>query len=230
MTERAFDAVVFDAYGTLLDLQAAMARHARHLGSNWQALAAEWRIKQLEYSWIDNMTVRRPRRDFATCTADALDYVMARHGIGNELRVALLAAYERLDAYAEVPTVLTALRGSGFRLAILSNGTPAMLSAACEAAGITPLLDGIISVEQAGCFKPSPAVYALVQTELGITPARTLFVSGNPWDTQAALANGFAVVRVNRYGDPDEYGLRQHLVAELRDLAGLPAVLATQLA
>ena len=100
-----------------------------------------------------------------------------------------------------------------------------MLMAACQAAGITSLLDAIISVEQAGCFKPAPAVYGLVQAELGVTPARTLFVSGNPWDSQAALANGFSVVRVNRHGDPDEYGLRHHLVAELRDLTGLPAVL-----
>jgi 2-haloacid dehalogenase len=225
MTEQHFDAVVFDAYGTLLDVHAAMARHAKRLGSDWQALATEWRIKQLEYSWIDNMTVARARRDFAACTADALDYVLARHAIDRGLRSELLAAYERLDAYPEVPTMLATLRRHGFRLTILSNGTPKMLMAACQAAGITSLLDAIISVEQAGCFKPAPAVYGLVQTELGVTPARTLFVSGNPWDSQAALATGFAVVRVNRHGDPNEYGLRHHLVAELRDLTGLPAVL-----
>jgi 2-haloacid dehalogenase len=121
--------------------------------------------------------------------------------------------------------MLATLRRHGFRLAILSNGTPEMLMAACKAAGITSLLDAIISVEQAGCFKPAPAVYGLVQTKLGVTPARTLFISGNPWDSQAALANGFAVVRVNRHGNPDEYGLRPHLVAELQDLTGLPAVL-----
>jgi 2-haloacid dehalogenase len=225
MTGQHFDAVVFDAYGTLLDVHAAMARHAKHLGSNWQALATEWRIKQLEYSWIDNMTVHRARRDFAACTADALDYVLARHAIDGGLRSELLSAYERLDAYAEVPTMLATLRRHGLRLAILSNGTPKMLTTACQAAGITALLDAVISVEQAGSFKPAPAVYGLVQTELGVTPDRTLFVSGNPWDSQAALANGFWVVRVNRHGDPDEYGLRQHLVAELHDLTGLPAVL-----
>jgi 2-haloacid dehalogenase len=171
------------------------------------------------------MTVHRARRDFAACTADALDYVLARHAIDSGLRTELLTAYERLDAYAEVPNMLATLRGRGFRLAILSNGTPKMLTAACQAAGITSLLDAIISVEEAGCFKPAPAVYGLVQAELGVTPARTLFVSGNPWDSHAALANGFAVVRVNRHDDPDEYGLRPHLVAELQDLTGLPAVL-----
>ena len=168
------------------------------------------------------MTVHRARRDFAACTADALDYVLARHAIDGGIRSELLTAYERLDAYAEVPTMLATLRRHGFRLAILSNGTSKMLIA-CQAAGITALLHDVISVEQADSFKPAPAVYSLVQTELGVTPARTLFVSGNPWDSQAALAHGFAVVRVNRHGDPD--GLRPHLVAELRDLTGLPAVL-----
>ena len=78
MIERQFEAVVFDAYGTLLDVHAAMAHHAEHLGNNWQALATEWHTKQLEYSWIDSMTVHRTRRDFAACTADALDYVLVR--------------------------------------------------------------------------------------------------------------------------------------------------------
>jgi 2-haloacid dehalogenase len=221
-----FDAVVFDAYGTLLDVRAAMARNAQQLGSNWQALAAEWRNKQLEYSWIDSLTVHRPRRDFSTCTADALSYVLARHNIDAGIRDNLLSAYECLDAYAEVSAVLAALRGNGVRLAILSNGTPSMLAAACRAANITNLLDAIISVEQAGIFKPAPQVYGLVQSELQVAPARTLFVSGNPWDSQAALANGLAVVRINRDGDPDEYDLRRQVVAELPDLTGLPALLA----
>jgi 2-haloacid dehalogenase len=99
-----------------------------------------------------------------------------------------------------------------------------MLTAACQAAGIAALLDAIISVEQVGFFKPAPAVYGLLQAELRVTPARTLYVSGNPWDSQAALSNGFSVVRVNRYRDPDEYDLRRHVVAELHDLTGLPTL------
>ena len=98
MTERHFDAIVFDAYGTLLDVHAAMARHAERLGDDWQALATLWRIEQLEYLWIDTMTVRRARRDFAACTADALDYVLARHAVDCDLRSELLASYEQLDA------------------------------------------------------------------------------------------------------------------------------------
>ncbi len=226
MTSKRFDTVVFDAYGTLFDVHGAMARYAPQLGQNWMSLAAEWRSKQLEYSWIGSLTGHGTRRDFASCTADALDYVLAHHGIGNHgLRDELLRAYERLDAYPEVPVMLAALRERGLRLAILSNGTPAMLAAACAAAGIGSLIDAVISVEQAAIFKPASTVYALVQAELGIQPTRCLFVSGNPWDSQAARANGFSVLRVNRQGDPDEYGLRQHLVAELTDLASLPELL-----
>jgi 2-haloacid dehalogenase len=125
------------------------------------------------------------------------------------IRAELLAAYARLDSYPEVSVTLAELRERGFRLAILSNGTPTMLASACRAAGIAALLDAIISVEQAGTFKPAPSVYGLVQAELGVPPARTLFVSGNPWDSQAALVNGFAVVRINRGGDPDEYDLHR---------------------
>ena len=95
-----------------------------------------------------------------------------------------------------------------------------------DAAGIASLIDAVIGVEQAAVFKPAPAVYALVQTELGIPTTRCLFVSGNPWDSQAAKANGFPILRVNRQGDPDEYGLRQRLVAELPDLASLPELLS----
>jgi 2-haloacid dehalogenase len=237
-TVTSYDAVVFDAYGTLLDLNAAMARHASRLGDTWQVLAGEWRVKQLEYSWIDTLTALGTargtalgtdcgtRRDFAACTADALDYVLHRHGIGDSaLREALRDAYRVLDAYPEVPPMLSALQRRRLRLAILSNGTPAMLRAACAAAGITTMLDAVISVEEAGTFKPSPAVYRLVETHLGVPPRRCLFVSGNPWDTQAAVENGFAAVRVNRRDDPDEYGLRQRVVAEIRDLSALEAVL-----
>lgn len=223
MTSKRFDAVVFDAYGTLFDVHGAMARCASQLGPSWMLLAAEWRTKQLEYSWIDSLTGHGKRRDFATCTAGALEYVLARHKITSpSLRDELLRAYEQLDAYPEVPAALAALRGRGLRLTILSNGTPAMLAAACTAAGIASLIDDVISVERAAIFKPAPTVYALVEAVLGIPPHRCLFVSGNPWDSQAANANGFPVLRVNRQGDPDEYGLRERLVTELPDLARLP--------
>lgn len=226
MTPKLLEAVVFDAYGTLLDVHAAMSKHASRVGLRWKMLAVEWRTKQLEYSWIDSLTGHGKRRDFAACTADALDNVLTRHGIADPgLRDELLRAYNQLDAYPEVSGMLKTLRGRGLQLAVLSNGTPEMLAVACAAAGIASLVDAVISVEQADIFKPAPAVYELVQAELGVPPAHCLFVSGNPWDTQAALANGFAAIRVNRQADPDEYGLRGRLVAELPDLRTLPEVI-----
>lgn len=219
-------AVIFDAYGTLLDVHAAMARHAARLGPRWREVSAAWRQKQLEYTWVRSLTGPAHHEDFFLCTRDALDYVLARYGIADAaLREDLLLAYRRLDAYPEVPTVLLALRGAGVPAAILSNGAPRMLDEACEAAGIADLLDAVLSVEEVGVFKPDPRVYRLATRHFGAPPEAMAFVSANPWDTQAALANGFRAVRVNRGSEPDEYGLREAGVPELRDLAPLPALL-----
>jgi 2-haloacid dehalogenase len=124
-----------------------------------------------------------------------------------------------------VPAVLRALRAAGIPAAILSNGTPGMLAEACEAAGIATLLDEILSVEEVGAFKPDPRVYRLATRQFGAPSEAMVFVSANAWDTQAALANGFRVVRVNRAGEPDEYGLRAAGVPEIAGLAALPALL-----
>lgn len=219
-------AVVFDAYGTLLDAHAAMARHAARLGPNWQALSQEWRAKQLEYSWVRTLAGPAHHRDFARLTDDALAYVAARHNITDQALLAdLRAAYRRLDAYPEVRPMLTALRAAGIARAILSNGAPAMLAEATEAAGIADLLDDVLSVESVGLFKPDPRVYRLATERFAVPAGRLLFVSSNPWDAFGAHQFGFRVVRVNRAGLPDEYGLRGH-VTELADLAALPAHLS----
>ncbi|MBW8270546.1 haloacid dehalogenase type II [Caldovatus aquaticus] len=218
-------AVIFDAYGTLLDVHAATARHAARLGPHWRTISAEWRQKQLEYTWVRSLAGPAHHENFFLCTRDALDYVFARHGIADAaLREDLLRAYRRLDAYPEVPAVLRALRAAGVPVAILSNGAPGMLAEACEAAGIAALLDAVLSVEEVGVFKPDPRVYRLAVRHFGAEPEEMAFVSANPWDAQAALANGFRAVRVNRADDPDEYALRGAGVPELRDLAPLPGL------
>jgi 2-haloacid dehalogenase len=121
--------------------------------------------------------------------------------------------------------MLRALRGRGITTAILSNGTPHMLEAATQAAGIRGLLDEVLSVEEVGVFKPDPRVYRLARRQFGAPPDEMLFVSVNPWDTQAAHHAGFRAIRVNRAGDPDEYGLRAAGVPEIADLAALPALI-----
>ncbi|MBR0652738.1 haloacid dehalogenase type II [Roseomonas terrae] len=220
------EAVVFDAYGTLLDVNAAMERHAARLGDRWAALSAEWRAKQLEYSWVRSLTGAAHHEDFWLCTRDALAFVFARHNIRDAgLEKDLMAAYGALPAYPEVPAMLRALRGAGIATAILSNGTPGMLADAVAAAGIENLIDEVLSVELVGVFKPDPRVYRLATRQFGCAPDDLAFVSGNAWDAQAALAFGMRVVRVNRAGAPDEYGLAEAGVPVLGDLGGLPGLL-----
>lgn len=219
----AVSAVIFDAYGTLLDVNSAMARHAAALGPEWPRISADWRSKQLEYSWVRSLTGPAHHEDFWLCTREALDTVLARHGIRDlALRDQLLDAYRALSAYPEVPAMLAALRDAGIPAAILSNGSPWMLEGAVEAAGIAPLLEAVISVEEVGVFKPDPRVYALACRQFGAPASDMIFVSANPWDAQAAAHQGFATIRVNRDNSPDEYGLAAMLLAELPDLTRIP--------
>jgi 2-haloacid dehalogenase len=215
-------AAVFDAYGTLLDVHTAMARHAARLGQDWQRLSAEWRTKQIEYTWVRSLAGSPHHRDFWSLTQEALAFVAQRHGIGDQALLGeVLAAYRQLPAYPEVPRMLAALRDRHVPVAILSNGEPTMLADAVRAAGISELLDEVLSVEAVGVFKPNPRVYRLAAERFGLEPGAIAFFSSNPWDAFGALAFGFRVFWVNRSGQPDEYSLRGH-VTELADLAGVP--------
>lgn len=216
-------AVVFDAYGTLFDVHAAVARHAEAIGPDAGRLSELWRTKQLEYSWV--MALARQRSDFWTLTQDALDHALARlPQIDKTWREPLLDAYRTLDSYPEVAGVLGRLREAGLRTAILSNGTAAMLARAVEAAGIGGGLDAVISVDEAATFKTDPATYALTEARLGVGPARTLFVSSNRWDVAGATAFGLRCLWVNRAGLPDEYpGLPP--VAAASSLGALPELI-----
>jgi 2-haloacid dehalogenase len=218
-------AVVFDAYGTLLDVHAAMARHADRLGADWPLISADWRRRQLEYSWVRSLAGRPHHRDFWHLTRDALDWVAARYGIRDLAVLAdVLLAYRRLDAYPEALAVLRRIRERGLPVAILSNGEPGMLAEATGSAGLDQLLDAVLSVEAAGVFKPDPRVYRLAEERFGLPAGRMAFVSSNPWDVFGAHACGFQVFWVNRTGQPPEYGLRE-VAVELADLAALPPVL-----
>ncbi len=222
----ALRAVIFDAYGTLLDVHAPMAAEAARIGPHWRQVSADWRMKQLEYSWVRSLTGPAAHQDFWACTQGALDWVATRHRLHDPaLYAALLGAYRACPAYAEVPSLLQALRGAGLATAILSNGTPGMLAEACATAGIAGLLDAVLSVETVGVFKPHPLVYRLPVRHFRLRPEEMGFVSANPWDSQAALAAGYRAVRLNRTGEPDEYGLRG-VAPEIAGLADLPAVLA----
>lgn len=218
-------AVVFDAYGTLLDVHAAMQRHADRLPPDWERISAEWRTKQLEYSWVRSLTGPGHHCTFWQVTEDALAFVAAGHGITDPAVLDLLRdAYRRLPAYPDTAPSLQALRAQGLQTAILSNGDPAMLDAAVQAGGLAPLLDAVLSVEDVGVFKPDPRVYALMTRRFGLDPAQVAFVSSNAWDAQGAAAFGARVFWCNRKGQPDEYGLSA-VATVITGLDTLPSLL-----
>jgi len=219
-------AVVFDAYGTLLDVHAAMARHAGRLGANWQDISAVWRRKQLEYSWVRSLTGPEAHRDFWHLTKDALAWTAARHGISDTaLLNDVLDAYRVLQPFDEVPEVLRRIQAMGLPRAILSNGTEAMLADAVASAKIDHLLDFVMSIDTVGVFKPDPRVYHMAETTLGYPASQIAFVSSNAWDAFGARSFGFQVYWVNRAGDPPEYG-SEGGITELLKLTALPDLLS----
>jgi 2-haloacid dehalogenase len=217
---------VFDAYGTLLDVHAAIARHRAAAGPDAERLSEIWRIKQLEYSWT--LTLAGRYVDFWTLTEHALDFALARvPSVDKALKPQLLAAYQTLDAYPDARPILGELKSRGSSTAILSNGTPAMLSSAIAAAKLESVLDAVLSVDQLRIYKPRPEVYQLACDFFHVTPAEIIFISANRWDVMGAQAFGFRTVWVNRTGAPDEYGGASRTVASLAELAtidwaGLP--------
>ncbi len=216
-------AVVFDAYGTLLDTVSATRRHAPRLGEGWEAFGALWRAKQFEYTWTRSLAGAAQHRDFARIVDDALAFAAASHGIRDTALLAELRdGFDHLDAFADVAPALAALRDRGIGRAILSNGTPSMLAHQLRAAKLDGLLDHVLSVEAVGVFKPDPRVYHLAIDRLGVSAGHVAFVSSNAWDVFGAHAFGMRPFWINRKSQPDEYGLRGQ-VTELGDLSDFPA-------
>ena len=197
---------VFDAYGTLFDVHSAVARHRTEIGPLADRLSELWRGKQLEYTWVRTL-IGGVYRDFRDLTGQALDHSAARCGLtlSPALRARLMAAYETLDAFGDVVPCLQALRAAGARTAILSNGTPGMLTSALASAGITDLMDASLSIDGLRRYKTVPEVYALVTDHFGVEPAAVSFQSSNRWDVAGAQRFGFHAVWINRTGQPEEY-------------------------
>ncbi|KIZ36535.1 MULTISPECIES: haloacid dehalogenase type II [Rhodopseudomonas] len=216
-------ACVFDAYGTLFDVGSAANRCGDVLGSDVDRLAALWRDKQLQYTWL--RAAQKRHADFWQVTADALDFALASLRIERPgLRDRLLSLYITLDAYPEVPDVLQRIKEAGLRTAILSNGSPDMLAAAVASAKVAELIDLVLSVEQVGVFKPDPKVYQLALDQLELPASAICFQSSNGWDAYAASAFGMQVVWCNRMGQVAER-LPGRPDREIRSLAELPGIL-----
>jgi 2-haloacid dehalogenase len=215
-------ACVFDAYGTLFDFASAAARNRDLIGEMFAALTALWRDKQLQYTWLRSL--QGMHADFWQVTGEALDYALDALDLRNAaLRERLMAAWLDLDVFPEVPDTLARLKAAGLKTAILSNGSPGMLRAAVDNAGIGALLDAVLSVEEAGVFKTHPSVYRLAVDRMGVPASAISFQSSNAWDAHAASAFGMRVVWCNRYGQPRER-LPGAPDVEVKTLAELPAL------
>lgn len=216
---------VFDAYGTLFDVDAAARMAASEpggssLADHWPRLSADWRRKQLEYTWLRSLAGAHV--DFWQVTQDALDWALDAAGLDDAvLRARLLDLYRRLALFEEVPDVLRALQMKGVRLAILSNGSRDMLTDAVASAGLNGMFDAVLSVDEVGIFKPAPAVYDMVSAYFGTDPQAVLFVSSNGWDICSGAAYGFRTLWVNRSGVPLDL-LHGAPDRQARDLRALP--------
>ena len=193
-------ACIFDAYGTLFDVNAACRELSMEVGGNWEKLASLWRLRQVEYTWLRNSMDEYI--DFWQITSNALDYAMETLGIeNNELREQLLNLYLKLEAYPEVKGLLTKLKQRGLKTGILSNGSMKMLNSAVDNANIREYLDEILSVEECEIYKPSSKVYDLVKIKMQINKENVLFFSSNAWDMHAASNYGFKTIWVNRFNN-----------------------------
>ena len=214
------EACVFDAYGTLFDVSSVARGAQDELGASWQALSDLWRMKQLQYTWLRGLSGQHA--DFWQVTGDALDFAMTSLGIAdNGLRTRLMDLYLRISAYPEVKETLCRLKASGVKLAILSNGTPAMLSSAVDNANLGGLFDAVLSVEEVGVFKPHSSVYQLAVDRLAVAPKQICFISSNGWDAFSAKAFGFHVLWCNRFAQVPER-IPDVPDGEILDLSELP--------
>ncbi|MFA7416568.1 MAG: haloacid dehalogenase type II [Rhizobium sp.] len=219
-------ACVFDAYGTLFDVS-SVARGAQDaLGERWQALSDLWRTKQLQYTWLRGLAGHHA--DFWQVTGDALDYAMSSLRIDDEgVRQRLMNLYLSISAYPEVPGMLDRLKKRGMKLAILSNGTPAMLDAAAKNAGIAAAFDAVLSIEEVRVYKPHPSVYNLAPQRLRIPKENICFLSSNSWDAWSAKAFGLRALWCNRFGQVAE-NIPSAPDGEIPDLSKLPDLVLPQ--
>jgi 2-haloacid dehalogenase len=194
---RSLAAVVFDAYGTLFDLSTIAGGARDALGDDTEAFALLWRRKQLEYTWL--RALMGDYADFWQVTGESLGYALAAMGRDDPaLRARLMQRHMNVPAYPDVVPALTELRARRLKTAILTNGSPHMITAAVNAADLRKLLDHILSVDAVRSYKPHPTVYALAPDALKCEPLEIAFVSANAWDVAGAAHFGFRAVWLNR--------------------------------
>jgi len=189
-------AVVFDAYGTLFDVNSAAEKCKSKIGDNWEDFANFWRTTQLEYTWLRSLMKRH--KNFWQITEDSLDKSMKVFNIDKDMRKDLLNLYKVLSPYPEVKKVLQNLKKKNLKLAILSNGTPNLLNELVASNNLTSLFDDLFSVEEVGIFKPDPKVYGLPLKKYKAQAFEITFLSANTWDVSGGGNYGYNSIWVNR--------------------------------
>jgi len=189
-------AIVFDAYGTLFDVNSAAKKCKGKIGDKWEGFANFWRSTQLEYTWLRSLMKRH--KDFWQVTEDSLDKSMKTFKIDGSMKDELLNLYKVLSPYPEVKEVLKKLKKKKYRLAILSNGTPALLNKLVKSNNLENIFDDLFSVEEVGIYKPDPKVYDMPIKKYQINPDEVAFLSANTWDVSGGGNYGYNAVWINR--------------------------------
>ena len=189
-------AIVFDAYGTLFDVNSAAERCKSKLGNRWENFANFWRTTQLEYTWLRSLM--KKHKNFWQVTEDSLDKSMKVFNIDNNLKNELLSLYKILSPYPEVKKVLIDLKEKNFKLAILSNGTPELLEELVKKNNLNNLFDDLFSIEEVKIYKPDSKVYDLPVKKYNIKPNEIVFLSANTWDVSGGGNYGYNSIWVNR--------------------------------
>ena len=189
-------AIVFDAYGTLFDVNSAAEKCKDKIGDKWETFSNYWRTTQLEYTWLRSLMKRH--KDFWQITEDSLDKSMLTFKIDKSMRNELLNLYKELSTFPEVKSVLEELKKKSIKLAILSNGTPSLLSNLVKNSNLENLFDDVFSIEEVKIYKPDPKVYDIPINKYKVKKEEITFLSANTWDVSGGGNYGFSSVWVNR--------------------------------
>ncbi len=189
-------AIVFDAYGTLFDVNSAAEKCKKKIGNKWESFATFWRTTQLEYTWLRSLMKRH--KDFWQITEDSLDKSMKTFSIDKSLKNELLNLYKVLTPYPEVKDVLKNLKSKKFKLSILSNGTPDLLNELVSSNDLENLIDDLFSIEEVKIYKPDTRVYDIPVKRYNLRPSQIAFLSANTWDVSGGGNYGYNSIWVNR--------------------------------
>ena len=189
-------AIIFDAYGTLFDVNSAAEKCKDKIGDKWEGFSSYWRTTQLEYTWLRSLMKRH--KDFWQVTEDSLDKSMKAYKIDSSMKTELLDLYKILSTFKEVPEVLKSLKEKNYKLAILSNGTPSLLGELVKSNKLDNLFDDLFSIEEVGIYKPDTKVYDMPIKKYNIQKNEVAFLSANTWDVSGGGNYGFNSIWVNR--------------------------------